>query len=433
MNKDIIYIEPEDDITDIISKIKQAKEKVVALVPPKKAGVLRSAVNTKLIAKAGRSVEKNVVIVTTDVSLTKLAVAAGIPIAKNLNSRPIMPTEAEAELLGRKSEEVIDEKAEAAGAVVASTAGVGAESARLTGATNGRVRNLGSLNDKEVANKDGAAADTSGTKTMDASDKPDKSAPKDKESFPIPGDKKATLLSDDELKDTDKKDKKKGGKDGKAGKRIPDLEKYRKFIVAGVIGIIVIVVLSIWAFGIAPAADIVVSVKTSGQNFSEMVNFTANKADENLENGLFYLQEVKDEQKSSTEFTATGTKDLGAKATGKLSLVASMKKDRTEITVPAGTVFTYDGLQYVTSATVNFVIDEAEDDTCPASKLLKSGCTIPATIAVTAVENGEKYNIGAHSSGWTTTIVGISASNADPFRCVGRNGRESNVGEEICR
>ena len=37
MNKDVIYIEPEDDITDVILKIENSKEKIVALVPPKKA------------------------------------------------------------------------------------------------------------------------------------------------------------------------------------------------------------------------------------------------------------------------------------------------------------------------------------------------------------------------------------------------------------
>ena len=30
MNKDVIYIEPEDDITDIILKIENSKEKIVA-------------------------------------------------------------------------------------------------------------------------------------------------------------------------------------------------------------------------------------------------------------------------------------------------------------------------------------------------------------------------------------------------------------------
>ena len=39
MNKDVIYIEPEDDITDIITKIKNSKERIVALVPSKKIEV----------------------------------------------------------------------------------------------------------------------------------------------------------------------------------------------------------------------------------------------------------------------------------------------------------------------------------------------------------------------------------------------------------
>ena len=55
MNKDVIYIEPEDDITDIISKIENSKEKIVALVPPKKTGILRSIVNIKLITKSGNN------------------------------------------------------------------------------------------------------------------------------------------------------------------------------------------------------------------------------------------------------------------------------------------------------------------------------------------------------------------------------------------
>ena len=73
MNKDVIYIEPEDDITDILANVKSAKNKIVALVPPKKAGVLRSAVNFKLIAKTARQSSKIVVLITTDESLLKLA------------------------------------------------------------------------------------------------------------------------------------------------------------------------------------------------------------------------------------------------------------------------------------------------------------------------------------------------------------------------
>ena len=63
MNKDVIYIEPEDDITSIIRKMNNSKNKLVALVPPKRIGVLRSAVNTRLIVKNAKQAGKTVVMV----------------------------------------------------------------------------------------------------------------------------------------------------------------------------------------------------------------------------------------------------------------------------------------------------------------------------------------------------------------------------------
>ena len=109
MNKDVIYIEPEDDITDIITKIEKSKEKIVALVPPKKAGVFRSVVNIKLIAKVGVTSEKTIVLVTTDPSIIKLAAAAKILVTKNLQTPPAIPT-AETGIEDLATEEMIDDQ-----------------------------------------------------------------------------------------------------------------------------------------------------------------------------------------------------------------------------------------------------------------------------------------------------------------------------------
>ena len=97
MNKDVIYIEPEDDITDIIAKVKNAKTKIVALVPPKKAGVLRSVVNFKLIAKTAQQHNKTVVLISTDENLVKFAQSVKMPVAKSLISKPQLATDDEAE------------------------------------------------------------------------------------------------------------------------------------------------------------------------------------------------------------------------------------------------------------------------------------------------------------------------------------------------
>ncbi|HEX6461698.1 MAG TPA: hypothetical protein VFZ58_00300 [Candidatus Saccharimonadales bacterium] len=88
MSKDVIYIDTEDDITSIIDRIKTAKADIVALVPPKRIGVLQSVVNLKLLKRAATAAKKHVVLITNDTSLASLAGGVKIPTAKNLQSRP---------------------------------------------------------------------------------------------------------------------------------------------------------------------------------------------------------------------------------------------------------------------------------------------------------------------------------------------------------
>ena len=88
MQKDVIYIDVEDDITAIIGKIKDAEHEIVALVPPKRTGAIQSAVNLKLVQRAAERADKHVVIISNNAALTALAGAAHIPVAKNLQSRP---------------------------------------------------------------------------------------------------------------------------------------------------------------------------------------------------------------------------------------------------------------------------------------------------------------------------------------------------------
>lgn len=103
--KDVIYVDIEDDITSIIDKVKHASAPIVALVPPKRIGVLQSVVNLKLLQRAAEGVDKRVVMITNDHALTALAAGASIPVARNLQSKPEMP---EVTALSVDDEEVID-------------------------------------------------------------------------------------------------------------------------------------------------------------------------------------------------------------------------------------------------------------------------------------------------------------------------------------
>ena len=73
MNKDVIYIDVDDDVTAIIGKIKKAKEKIVALVPPKRAGALQSAVNLRLLERMAKTDKKQLVLITNNAALVGLA------------------------------------------------------------------------------------------------------------------------------------------------------------------------------------------------------------------------------------------------------------------------------------------------------------------------------------------------------------------------
>jgi len=106
VNKDVIYIDTEDDITAIIGKIKDSKEKIVALVPPKRIGILQSAVNLRLLARMAENGNKHLVIITNNDALIALSASASIPVAKNLQSKPEIAEIADLEV--DDSEDVID-------------------------------------------------------------------------------------------------------------------------------------------------------------------------------------------------------------------------------------------------------------------------------------------------------------------------------------
>ena len=85
--RDLIYIDTDDDVTSIVGRIKASEEVVVALVPPKRIGVLQSVVNLRLLQRAAKNAHKRLAIVTTDPALMNLASGLAIPVAKNINAQ----------------------------------------------------------------------------------------------------------------------------------------------------------------------------------------------------------------------------------------------------------------------------------------------------------------------------------------------------------
>ncbi|MBQ3413484.1 hypothetical protein IJH33_01370 [Candidatus Saccharibacteria bacterium] len=390
MNKDVIYIEPEDDITDIITKIENAKQKIVALVPPKKAGVLRSIVNIKLIAKAGATAKKTVVLVTTDPSIVKLAAATKLPVTKDLQTAPVIP----------KAEERVD-----------------------TTSSEKLSENLGEEDSadetpEEESDKEADLAEKVATDPEDfmAEEKPADDAEDEK----TPTSKKADADKDapdaEEKKSDKKKDtgEKKKLKDKLAESKNPVLRwigKHPKIAVSGCIGAVVLILVLVWAFAIAPAATVTITLRTATGNFSENVTFTDKLTEENVSEGKFYLTEKKLESKAEVEFEATGKKNVGEKAKGSVVVYTyfPITEEGGTVAINAGSTFTNNGLSFTSDAGATLKWDgditalSKDCENYGEASLKTSGCQVSTRIAVTATGSGEKYNIAAVKTGWTTT------------------------------
>ncbi len=397
MNKDVIYIEPEQDITDILSNVKAAKHKIIALVPPKKAGVLRSAVNFKLIAKTARQQEKTVVLITTDESLQRLASTVKMPVAKSLQSKPQIPSLDDDEENAEKNDDVIEEEKKPAEE----------EKAEAEAEAEG-----------EKVPVKAAAAEKKPTSVLA------KKAPKEEviEGDPEPAEK-----------DSDSKSAKTVAK--MKGAKIPNFAKYRKFIIAGMAVLILLIGFTVWATAIAPAAEIVVTVHTSKSNFAEKVSFVDHEDKADNKNGVFFLEEKSVTKKAEAEFDATGELDKGEKASGTITVsrpendVITSEADLV-FTIPANTTVKIGDKEFVVvdGGSVNAKADNEYLKQCGGTYFAPKNClkkTIYSSpIKVVAKEVGDSYNIAATTSGIS---LGINTSKKYSVSSTAMTGGSSKI------
>lgn len=298
--KDVIYIDVEDDITAIIGKVKDAKQKIVALVPPKRTGVLQSAVNLKLLARAANNANKRLVIITGNAALGGLAASAEIPVAKSLNSRPELVKPSNASIDDKEVEDLID----------------------------GDKLDVGDHID--LKSKDDVADDMSDTiEGIDI----------DGESTPLPAKSAPTRKES-----------------AKRGMKVPDFGSFRKKAAIGAGAGVLLILFFYWANWVAPHATIVVSANTTGQSLSYPVTLgTDLDTDVNQKHIKSIEKTLKDTQ--SVDFEATGKKNLGDKATGSITMEICTSSLSTPSSVSVGTKVNSDDNLYTTQAAASFSFD----------------------------------------------------------------------------
>lgn len=334
MNKDVIYIDVEDDITNIVSKIKDSKARIVALVPPKRVGILQSAVNMRLLNRAAENAEKRIVLITSDQALSGLAAAARIPVAKTLQSRPEIAEIPAIDV--DDGDDVID----------------------------GSEIPVGELADK--------ATPKARNKADDAID---------------------TAIAEDEKPTKPAKPAKPAGK-GKP--KVPDFNVFRKKLVLIGGGIVLFVLFMVWAIWFAPHATVVITAKTTTSTVDKSVTL---KQDGKVDAANNTIKSLRQEQKKelSVDFTPTGKKKVGEKASGSMKLVRTSVSSLT-ITIPAGTSFSSGDYTFVST----------EPATLSGTSIGPGGVIqSSATVQVQATQVGSEYNLSSRS--YSSNVSGFSA------------------------
>lgn len=284
MQKDVIYIDVEDDITAIIGKVKSSEEKIVALVPPKHVGAIQSAVNLKLVNRAAEQANKKLVIISGNAALTALAGSAGVLVAKNLQSRPEMAEIPALEV--DDGEDVID----------------GAE-----------------LPIGEHAKQAGGMTEESALKAVEAG---------------------GLGLADSVKKPVSLQ------RTEKSKSKIPDFGSFRKkLFIFGGLGVLLIAFL-VWAIFFAPTATIIITARTSQSPLNSQITVGPNLTTD-LTAGTIKAETKTLQTDVSIPFTATGKKNIGDKATARVdfsqqSLSATDIPAGTKLTAADGLIFVTD-------------------------------------------------------------------------------------------
>lgn len=328
-DKDTIYVDIDDEITGIIDKVRASDGKVVALVLPKRATVFQSIVNMKLLKRAADSSKKNLVLITSEAGLLPLAGAAGVHVAKTLNSKPEIPLAPDA----APEEEAIAET--------------------------------------------GEVLDPDPTKTVGELAGP-------------PSDDVETVeLDDDELPpepaDTAKKPKTfEPPKNGKKNKKlkVPNFERFRLLIILGVVLLILGIGGLIFAAVALPKAKINIKTTATAVEVGLDLNLSTTATTLKPSNGTIPAKVAQQQKTNTQQVPTTGQKNNGNKASGSVALVNCSETD--DLTIPAGTGLSSGGNTYISQQTVTVPASNFKKNVCQ-----KDGV---ANVNIIAQNSGAAYN-----------------------------------------
>ena len=345
--KDTIYIDVEEEITGIVSKVQNSSKDIVALVLPKRASVMQSVVNMKLLKRSAEQAGKKLVLITSESRILPLAGAVGVFVASNLTSKPYIPPSPKS------------------GAVPPASPQADAEDVSIDPETP--VSQLAP--EAKFADDGSEGIEIDNTK------------PK------APAAEKAAKSSGSKLK-------------------VPSFSRFRKRLILGGAALVALIAFLVWAIAFAPSAQ--VTVRANTKDLPINIELRANKtedAEANPADKVVRATTSELEKEDSETVAASGEKNTGNKASGKVTLQNCSSKTG-NVTIPKGTGVSSGDATFITSKSV----------TLGPSLFDGGGNCVSASgsesVTVIAQEPGEKYNLSARSYG-VNGYNGINGQGSD--------------------
>lgn len=351
--RDLIYIDTDDDVTSIVGRIKASEEVVVALVPPKRIGVLQSVVNLRLLQRAAKNAHKRLAIVTTDPALMNLASGLAIPVAKNIN--------AQAKVLEVSDDDDISD------VIDGNDIAVDATSRRSAGGSKSATE------DKEIS---------AAVAAIETDDK-------------IKNDLDADGVPDDEQEPV---------KPVKKKIKVPSVNSLRKKILIGGGVAVVVIGFLVWAIVFAPKVVITIQAKTSAVEIKKSLSLVPS-GDKDAAEGVSPPVVKQKKTNGSVEFEATGSREVGEMAAGTVAFCydeepfSGQTGQKNAITLDAGTRLYANGVQFTIDSGVTVEGGQNEAGECATYYSVKA----------TAVNIGEEGNIKQNTVMSVSGYSGLTA------------------------
>lgn len=363
--KETVYIDVEDEITSIIDKVEGAKAKLVALVLPKRATTLQSVVNMRLLKRRADAGGKNVVLITSEAALLPLAGAAGIHVAKNLQSTPeIPPSPLEAAAIEGPAATVLEGDGED-------------EELDKQPKKIDYNRSIGELAAAhEMEEPEVIALDDDG-------DLPEPDAPKST----APTRAKAIMPK---------------------APKVPNFDRFRLLLFGGIAALIALIVFLFLAIFVLPKAT--VTIQTTSIPLSANLNLSASDKYASLNESANQIPaSLKATNQTVTQtVNATGTQNQGDKASGTVTISNCTNNP---VTISGGTGVSSNGLTFITQKTINL-----DSGNFTSGGSCKSSGSHVGSVNVVASQGGTKYNL---PSGQSFTVSsqpsGVSGNNSSAF------------------